>query len=78
MLRKLVGPASEGGLDLEMHMETLKNMFFLGRADLWGQFMDTAAEDFEAPVRDASVSRLESLLDLSVRGETLRVFCLGR
>mmetsp|Transcript_40952 Transcript_40952/g.87975 ORF Transcript_40952/g.87975 Transcript_40952/m.87975 type:complete len:401 (+) Transcript_40952:3-1205(+) len=45
----------------------MRSFFFLGKADWFGQLLDTASTELESPATDVPLARFEGLLDLAIR-----------
>ncbi|KAK9469294.1 Spc98 family-domain-containing protein [Lipomyces arxii] len=52
---------------LSERLKSLKHYFFLDQADFFTNFMDVASHELRKPVKNVSISKLQSLLDLSLR-----------
>ena len=60
-------------LDLKGRLTSLKHFFFLGRADFFEQFLDSATPELETQGTNVNTNRLESLLDLAIRTSSTSV-----
>merc|ERR1712048_1145323 len=58
------------GLDLIGRLRSMKNFFFLAKADWFGQLLDTAGSELEQEAAEVPIARLESLLDLAIRASS--------
>eukprot|EP01038_Epipyxis_sp_PR26KG_P006038 gene6038-8313_t len=61
----------ENGHGLSSHLKSLSRFFLLEHGDFFIQFMDTAEEDLRKEVKDVTLSRIQSLLQLAVQTSTL-------
>eukprot|EP00928_Gymnodinium_smaydae_P021740 TRINITY_DN18517_c0_g2_i1.p1 TRINITY_DN18517_c0_g2~~TRINITY_DN18517_c0_g2_i1.p1 ORF type:complete len:939 (-),score=233.35 TRINITY_DN18517_c0_g2_i1:43-2643(-) len=69
LLGLFMAPQPEG-LDLPGRLRSMRSFFFLGKADWYGQFMDTAGAELEQAAADVPLARLEGLLDLAIRASS--------
>lgn len=70
LLGLFMGSPVDGGLDLPGRLRSMRSFFFLGRADWFSHFMDTAGAELEQNANDKPLARLEGLLDLAVRASS--------
>eukprot|EP00811_Abedinium_folium_P012611 NODE_216_length_3372_cov_10.598151.p1 GENE.NODE_216_length_3372_cov_10.598151~~NODE_216_length_3372_cov_10.598151.p1 ORF type:complete len:975 (+),score=322.43 NODE_216_length_3372_cov_10.598151:133-3057(+) len=71
LLGLFMKPQREGGLDLQGRLKSMRSFFFLGKADWFGQLMDTATAELEQPANAVPLARLEGLLDVALRGSSV-------
>lgn len=50
-----------------LYQRSLKRYFFLDQADFLAPFLDVAKEELKKPTKDIVITRLQSLLDLTLR-----------
>ncbi|KAK9475978.1 Spc98 family-domain-containing protein [Lipomyces japonicus] len=53
--------------ELAARLTSLKHYFFLDQADFFTNFLDVAWHELKKPIKNVSVSKLQSLLDLTLR-----------
>ncbi|KAG5439124.1 hypothetical protein PCANB_001423 [Pneumocystis canis] len=53
--------------DLSSRLQSLKHYFFLDRSDFFTHFLDLASHELKKPVKDISLTKLQSLLEISIR-----------
>ncbi|KAG4304377.1 hypothetical protein PORY_002087 [Pneumocystis oryctolagi] len=53
--------------NLSSRFQSLKHYFFLDRSDFFTHFLDLASHELKKPVKDISLTKLQSLLEISIR-----------
>lgn len=53
--------------NLSSRLQSLKHYFFLDRSDFFTHFLDLASHELKKPVKDISLTKLQSLLEISIR-----------
>jgi gamma-tubulin complex component 2 len=59
-----------GELKLIQHLRSLKRFFLLDQGDYFIHFMDVAESELNKNVADISITKLRSMLDMSLRSST--------
>lgn len=70
LLHLFMNSPAIGGLDLPGRLRSMRSFFFLGKADWFSHFMDTAGAELEQTAHDVPLARLEGLLDLAIRASS--------
>merc|ERR1719195_1499697 len=58
--------------DLIGHLKSVKHYFLLDQGDFVVQFLDVCGDELAQPVNDVEPTRLESLVDLTIRSSVVK------